>query len=153
MSDCPICLETIKTPFITNCNHVFCFNCINACREIHGNNMCPLCRTNIKDVPYYGERIPYEPNNYPIEVNISNDMVLSGYKTISRLNKWKYLYDFKVNNKTGFMFCDDTEMNNIMSHVSKDYNDNHSGSTMAFTMRHLQFIAYYGFIRYKNLLN
>ena len=39
---CPICFEIItpKTEYITNCNHLFCKDCI----ILNNINKCPLCR-------------------------------------------------------------------------------------------------------------
>ncbi|CAM9474943.1 unnamed protein product [Chrysoparadoxa australica] len=37
---CSICLQLLKTPHRTKCDHVFCKNCIRQCND----DACPLCR-------------------------------------------------------------------------------------------------------------
>ena len=47
---CPVCLEEIdetKPNFVRlNCNHTFCFDCINT--SLKTNNTCPCCRDKIE---------------------------------------------------------------------------------------------------------
>ncbi len=147
--DCPICLNSCVNKFVTNCKHVFCVNCINAYSELTNNMNCPLCRALIifEKLPYE-EKMPFDQSRFIDNPNINDPMILSGYNTISRLNMWKFLYDYRVNNNSGFMFSTEKEINDIMNNIDKDYNCNHSGCTMGYTMRHLQFIAYYGIDRY-----
>jgi hypothetical protein len=49
--DCPICMETKKTPSIltTTCGHQFCWDCINRVlnKQTANRCVCPLCRTPI----------------------------------------------------------------------------------------------------------
>lgn len=152
-NECAICLNGIKNIYITECKHAFCVECINAYSELCKNLFCPLCRNEIIiEKPYYGEKIPFNESSFIVNPEISEKIILSGYNTITRLNKWKFLYDFKVSRNTGFMFCDDREMNNIMDEVNKDYNDGHSGCSMGYTMRCLQIIAYYGLDRYLKII-
>lgn len=50
---CPICIQSFKKPVIlTNCNHLFCKNCIK--KWIDSNSICPICR---------------KPNNKYITIN------------------------------------------------------------------------------------
>lgn len=45
--DCPICMEDMKNPSKTKCNHWFCSSCITVaygCKK-----SCPMCRTPIED--------------------------------------------------------------------------------------------------------
>lgn len=42
-TSCPLCLETIQRPTVTNCLHVFCHDCINKSMEF--KQECPMCRT------------------------------------------------------------------------------------------------------------
>jgi len=74
------------------------------------------------------------------------------YKTISRLDKWKLLYNYQVVNNRGFMFSDDEEIRKLMGAIEEDYGG-HSGASLGFTMRHLQFISYYGVSRYIRLID
>ena len=45
---CPICLDSIDTPTVTACGHIFCSECINnAFNHQPGNKRCPCCRTSL----------------------------------------------------------------------------------------------------------
>jgi len=44
--DCPICLDTLKSPIITKCAHTFCTECIE--RVIDGQKKCPMCRAELE---------------------------------------------------------------------------------------------------------
>ena len=47
--ECPICLEDMEKPYITNCNHKYCLECIT--RLITSSHTkttaCPLCRQEV----------------------------------------------------------------------------------------------------------
>ena len=47
--ECPICLEDMDKPYITNCNHKYCLECIT--RLINSSHTktasCPLCRSEV----------------------------------------------------------------------------------------------------------
>lgn len=45
LEPCAICLEDIKEPHKTKCNHVFCKDCIVKWSNV--NNTCPMCRFNM----------------------------------------------------------------------------------------------------------
>ena len=45
---CPICIELVKEPVLTSCNHLFCKNCINY------QPTCPTCRKMCKATPDRG---------------------------------------------------------------------------------------------------
>ena len=48
---CAICLEVPSTPVVTNCNHVFCKNCILESHERQkGTKTCPVCRCESEKV-------------------------------------------------------------------------------------------------------
>ena len=151
---CPICINNIENEFKTECGHIFCVDCIHCYSNICANLKCPMCREPImiNEMPYYGKILPFDLKNFPEDPQIQERIVLFGYRTIMKLNKWKLLYDYKVNNDTGFMFAKDKEINNLMNEIANDYQD-HSGFSMGYTMRQLQFIAYYGINRYNKLKN
>ncbi len=48
LEPCAICLEDIKEPHKTKCNHVFCKDCIVKWRKKKKD--CPLCRTKIPGI-------------------------------------------------------------------------------------------------------
>lgn len=43
--ECPVCLDSLKTPLITACAHTFCQDCIT--RVIETQHKCPLCRESL----------------------------------------------------------------------------------------------------------
>lgn len=45
-AQCSICMDTIHTPVVLPCKHVFCDNCISSWLEM--NSTCPLCRKPIR---------------------------------------------------------------------------------------------------------
>jgi len=94
------------------------------------------------------------PNNYidPLLVNDIKDewsrkMIQDGIKTLNRLEAWNLLRNFIPEEKQGFMFNRDQSIKNVMSEIEKDYGG-HSGSSMAITCRHLEFIAKNGIEQY-----
>lgn len=40
---CPICMSMIKDPFVTDCGHSFCFQCITT--HLVNKKSCPCCST------------------------------------------------------------------------------------------------------------
>ena len=47
--NCPICLDSIDSPTVTSCGHLFCSDCINAAFNATMNRVCPCCRTNLNN--------------------------------------------------------------------------------------------------------
>ncbi|KAK6380459.1 hypothetical protein LTS17_005649 [Exophiala oligosperma] len=45
--DCCVCLDTLKSPVITGCAHVFCRDCIE--RVITTQQKCPMCRAPLEE--------------------------------------------------------------------------------------------------------
>ncbi|ETN40625.1 uncharacterized protein HMPREF1541_04902 [Cyphellophora europaea CBS 101466] len=43
--ECPICMDSIKSPVITACAHAFCRECIE--RTVELQHKCPMCRTEL----------------------------------------------------------------------------------------------------------
>jgi hypothetical protein len=142
---CPICINDIDEEYITECDHKFCIYCIHLCDQKNKDLKCPLCRKPIV-FTYTGKKIPFNKNNYPVNPNIKGDILLRAYNVISRLDKWKILYDYKVDENCGFMFSEDKEIQEIMNELGQD--DSHSGCSLAYTMRELHYIACYGINRY-----
>jgi hypothetical protein len=117
-------------------------------------NMNPLLDNNNSVL----ENLPDNPElnniNYidPLLVNDIKDewsrkMIQDGIKTLNRLESWYLLRNFIPEEKQGFMFNRDEKMRNVMSEIEKDYGG-HSGSSIAITCRHLEFIAKNGIQQY-----
>jgi hypothetical protein len=155
---CAVCLNDLEedNTFTTSCNHTFCKTCPKYLHELYGNYIkCPLCRHTFaydtygyKSTP---QKLEFDMKNYPnnFEMNFIEDisernMLTSAYKTITRLEKWEYLNKYVVNEYSGFINTNDVILILIMRHISKDYNDNHTGFTMGYTMRFMHFIARFG---------
>lgn len=45
---CCICLQQAKNPVVYNCNHYFCYDCIN--HWANTSETCPLCRQELRPV-------------------------------------------------------------------------------------------------------
>jgi hypothetical protein len=47
--ECPVCLDAIEAPAITDCNHAFCYDCVmNLLNGDAAQRRCPLCRRDIR---------------------------------------------------------------------------------------------------------
>jgi len=94
---------------------------------------------------------PFNPENYPVEVDFSfirdewiKEMYLRAYIVITREEKWKFIHDYNPSSVLGFMWTENSEIINLMDKIDKNY-QGHSGSSLAFTMRIMQFIGVYGY--------
>ena len=92
--------------------------------------------------------IPETPDLSFLEESDKN-MISAAYSTISRLNKWDYMRRYSPNGELGYTWDESPELHEILEAVSSDYNDNHSGSSMGYTMRYIQYIAKNGFENFK----
>ena len=43
--NCPICLEILEKPTLTQCGHLYCYNCIKSC--LSTKKFCPLCKVDL----------------------------------------------------------------------------------------------------------
>ena len=68
------------------------------------------------------------------------EMLTSAYNVITCMEMWDFMKRYKVNPNKGFMFDDNDVIVKIMSNIAREY-DNHSGSSMAYTMRVMEKIA------------
>lgn len=67
------------------------------------------------------------------------DMLRTAYKTIERLNKKEFLKTYVPPSNKGFMWDENTTIIDIMNNINNDY-DCHSTTSLAYTMRYLQYI-------------
>ena len=115
------------------------------------NNPLPNMNNPLPDIN--NNPLP-DTDNYinPEQVNDIKDewsrkMIQDGIKTLNRLEGWYLFRNFIPEEKQGFMFNRDESIRNIMSEINNDY-DGHSGSSIAITCRHLEFIAKNGIEQY-----
>ena len=71
----------------------------------------------------------------------TRNMYLSAYNTITQMEMWEFMKTYDAPENCGFMFNTNPTVVSIMYKVSENYNNNHSGSSMACTMRKMQQIA------------
>ena len=115
------------------------------------NNPLPNMNNPLPDIN--NNPLP-DTDNYinPEQVNDIKDewsrkMIQDGIKTLNRLEAWYLFRNFIPEEKQGFVFNRDESIRNIMSEINNDY-DGHSGSSIAITCRHLEFIAKNGIEQY-----
>ncbi|KAF8116229.1 hypothetical protein N665_0020s0081 [Sinapis alba] len=75
-NECAICLDEImkgvgKAIFTAECSHTFHFDCITT-NVKHGNRICPLCRTQWKQVPSFLDNP--RPSRFLIPVTVPDQM-------------------------------------------------------------------------------
>lgn len=94
--------------------------------------------------PSIQSRIPNKPDFSFLKHNIN--MISSAYGVVQMNEAWELLANFTGES---FMFNTDPAIHTLMIKISDAYGGGHSGSSIAFTMRHLEFIAKHGFAAYK----
>ena len=65
------------------------------------------------------------------------DMIYSAYTTVTDNNAW-HIFDIPISEDTGYMFCKNNEIVDMMKKIDDDYKNCHSGASLGFTMRVLQ---------------
>lgn len=111
-----------------------------------------------------GTEINYINNILPIMTEVtytgSFDFVKSydrasfenAHFAINQCELWEWIRDFDPPQGEGFMFCKTPELSRITA-AMHEHNDNvaggHSGSSFAFVMRLMQYIATHGFAQFK----
>jgi len=77
--------------------------------------------------------------------------VKNGYDAVTQLELWSWLKTYEPEPGRGFMWSTHKNITNIGNkmHTLPD-SPYHSGSSFAFTMRHLHYIAKNGIDKYKN---
>ena len=88
--------------------------------------------------------------DYPKDPDFSfahdGDMIKRAYEVIYKTESWHLLSNFKGES---FMFSKDDKINTLIEKVADDY-QRHSGASIGWTMRQLEYIAKHGFTKYKN---
>lgn len=79
--------------------------------------------------------------------NHERKMLKSAYDTITRLNAWETLGNFK---EKSFQFTHDETMNKLMNDINDAYDCGHSGFSMGWTMQAMRCIQRDGYAAYKN---
>ena len=90
--------------------------------------------------------LPSNPDFSFILSQHSRDMIESGYRATVLCEGWNILRDFSGES---FMFSRDPQVCKLMKKVSEGYGGNHSGTSMGYTMRQLEYIAKNGFARFE----
>ena len=111
---------------------------------------------NTEYEPRDSSRDPIILPDYPIRPDFqfiinshTRHMVETAYKAISNIEGWIPIRNF---NGHSFMFCEDPCIVDIMTKINNEYGDGHSGSSIGFTMRHMEYIAKNGFSRYREFM-
>jgi hypothetical protein len=79
--------------------------------------------------------------------------IANGHRAVSLLELWSWLKDFEPADNEGFMWSKHpniTKIGNKMHELPDS--PGHSGSSFAFTMRHLEYIAKNGMDQYKTFM-
>ena len=91
--------------------------------------------------------IPVNPD-FSFLCDIDYDMIQSAYNTISRLEKWDYIRRYSPSNETGYIMDNDPTIKEIITAINDEYNC-HSGASLGYTMRRMQYVASYGYENFK----
>ena len=99
---CPVCLDTIDTPTITACGHIFCFECIN-CAFIHQQTTrkkCPCCRKDLQNSVLREIKMEDSVSGTDNDFSIVEHPMVGATEvldtTIEELNKWTDVRSPKV---------------------------------------------------------
>lgn len=68
-------------------------------------------------------------------------MFLSAYNTITEMEMWDFMRTYNPPENKGFMFDSNPTVAKITSKIAENFNYNHSGFSMAITMRKMEEIA------------
>jgi hypothetical protein len=102
--------------------------------------------------------IQFNAANYPSDLGdfkfrCDNEMNSSAYNTITRENMWNYLFNFVLDENKGFLNTKDTKINELMTKIDDDFSNNHSGYSLAITMRTMHSIAKNGLFEFQKMQN
>lgn len=109
----------------------------------------------------------FDLSNYPYPCNFdfiayekTKLMLLSAYNTISRLGKWKVMYEYTVDKDMGFVFTHYDKIVLLMDDIRKKYegfsidlsgssSNKHNDFTMGYTMSNMEYLAKNGMGEFK----
>jgi hypothetical protein len=157
--------ESTKLYVTTHCNHTFCKSCLQNVftnsPEKFGNTddaytsfsasgsnctiSCPICRNDIHHNIFYVDlsSLVGDPDLSFIKNDSMRNMILNAYNTIHKHELWGELRELTPNEHEGFMFSNDPKIMEIMNLINNE-DGNHSGASLAITMRTIQQISRYG---------
>lgn len=160
---CGICMEAGGCSYTMSCRHTACRACmVQMALNPHLAFSCPFCRTplnimNDMENMAYLESIPafdarLYPRAPPFEACLLDEgsryMISRAYHVIYDINAWETLRTYVPRAEEGFSFTTNTSILEIMRSVYRD-NENHSGMSLGYTMRHMHYIAVFGFSAYQ----
>ena len=92
--------------------------------------------------------IPSDPD-FSFLSKCDKNMIESAYHTVNRMEKWDYLRRYSPSKDTGYMFDQDPTIGEITNAINDNWDGGHSGCSMGYTMRRIQYIANNGFQDFK----
>ncbi|RLV93778.1 hypothetical protein JA1_002157 [Spathaspora sp. JA1] len=101
--ECPICIEFMIIPMITECGHTYCYSCLY--QWLACETKCPLCRKSIYD----------EPNLNPILRQTS-------------IETFELLLDININDKVEVKYLIDRRDDHTMVYETDFFNGNLFGN-------------------------
>ena len=99
---CPVCLDTIDTPTITACGHIFCFECINNAfiHQQTARKKCPCCRKDLQNSVLREIKMEDSVSGTDKDFSIVEHPMVGATEvldtTIEELNKWRDVRSPKV---------------------------------------------------------
>jgi hypothetical protein len=92
----------------------------------------------------YSVDLPHSPD---FSFSLNERMLKSAYEVIEECDAWSLLQNFSGNS---FTWSTDPNIINLMGKINTAYDDLHSGGSLGYVMRELEYIAKYGFSEYKH---
>jgi hypothetical protein len=110
--------------------------------------------SSIADVSLLESPVPKTPHSdlpstpdFSFMEQHSREMLSSAYSVIHQMEGWHILANF---DEESFMFARNPNVSRLMDAVAAAYSGGHSGSSISFTMRQLEYISNNGFSNFKN---
>ena len=125
MNNCPICLDDIIIECKTECNHIFCYDCIS------NINSCPLCRQYINILfdnmtleDIYDKLVKILDSKSSCELALSDDLINIVKYILCKKNIIEYLlnHDDQTSFKHVYKICI-IENQQVFKNYSNKYED------------------------------